>query len=277
MGVNALANGRLNQGAAGGYNPRAATIFNSRAATMEKTGTQTALVIGGSTGIGRAIAIRLAKSGCDIWLTYRSRHEQARQTQQEIESLGRKCELLCFDIADREATESALRDRCETAAPDIVVFNAGIARDNLLVFMKPEEWSDVLRTNLDGFYNVMNVVLFSMLRARAGRIVAVSSVSGQVGQAGQVNYSAAKAGLIGACKALAREIGKRGIFVNVVAPGLIETDMTSHLPKDQILPLIPLGRIGQPDDVAAVVEFLCREPAMYIHGQVIGINGGLAT
>jgi 3-oxoacyl-[acyl-carrier protein] reductase len=240
-------------------------------------GSGIALVVGGSRGIGRAIALRLAKSGCDIWLTYRSNHQQAQETQGQIESLGRKCELLCFDISDLAATETALRAKAEETAPSIVVFNAGITRDNLLVWMKPEEWSAVVRTDLDGFYNVMNSVLFSMIRARNGRIVAVASVSGVVGQAGQVNYSAAKAGLIGACKALAREVGKRNICVNVVAPGLIETDMTANLPKEQILPLIPLNRFGKPDDVASVVEFLCREESMYIHGQVIGINGGLAT
>ena len=234
-------------------------------------------MVGGSRGIGKAVALRLAQSGRDIWLTYRSNHEQAQQTQAQIESLGRKCELFCFDVADLAATDKALRPRAEDTAPSIVVFNAGITRDNLLVWMKPEEWTAVVRTDLDGFYNVMNSVLFSMIRARNGRIVAVASVSGQVGQAGQVNYSAAKAGLIGACKALAREVGKRNICVNVVAPGLIETDMTAAYPKDQILPLIPLNRIGQPEDVASVVEFLCTEPAMYIHGQVIGINGGLAT
>ena len=234
-------------------------------------------MVGGSRGIGRAIAIRLARSGCDIWLTYRSNHEQAQQTQGQIESLGRRCELLCFDVGDLAAAEKILRPKVEEISPAIVVFNAGITRDNLLVWMKPQEWNDVVRTDLDGFYNIMNCVLFAMLRARRGRIVAVASVSGQVGQAGQVNYSAAKAGLIGACKALAREVGKRNICVNVVAPGLIETDMTANLPKDQILPMIPLARFGQVEDVASVVEFLCREPAMYIHGQVIGINGGLVT
>jgi 3-oxoacyl-[acyl-carrier protein] reductase len=236
-----------------------------------------ALVVGGSRGIGRATAIRLARSGCDIWLTYRSNHEQAQETKRQIEQLGRRCELLCFDVSDYAATEQALRARAEKTAPSTIVYSVGITRDSLLVFMKPQEWSDVIRTDLDGFYNVMHNVIFSMLRYRRGRIVAVASVSGQVGQAGQVNYSAAKAGLIGACKALAREVGKRNICVNVVAPGLIETDLTADLPMDKILPMIPLGRIGQADEVASVIEFLCREPSMYIHGQVIGINGGLAT
>ena len=236
-----------------------------------------ALVIGGSRGIGRAVVLRLAKAGFNIWLTYRSNHEQAAQAKAEVEKLGRSCDLLCFDVSDRAATEAALRERSENQVPAVVVFNAGVTRDNLLVFMKPEEWNEVIRTDLDGFFNVTSSVLFAMIRARKGRIVAVSSVSGVVGQAGQVNYSAAKAGLIGACKALAREVGKRNICVNVVAPGLIETDMTANLPKDRILPLIPLNRFGTVDDVASVIEFLCREPSMYITGQVIGINGGLAT
>jgi 3-oxoacyl-[acyl-carrier protein] reductase len=156
------------------------------------------------------------------------------------------------------------------------VFNAGIARDNLMIWMTREEWDSVLSTNLNGFYNVIRSVLFSMLRARRGRIVTVSSASGQTGQPGQVNYSASKAGLIGASKALAREVGKRNIIVNVVAPGMIETDMTRDLSKkEHILPLIPLQRLGSTDDVASVVDFLCSEEHMYIHGQVIGINGGL--
>lgn len=245
--------------------------------SLSETNPVIALVVGGSRGIGRAVAIRLARSGCDIWLTYRSNHEAAQDTQKAIEALGRKCELLCFDVTEHETVDKILRAKAEQTAPAIVVYNAGITRDNLLVFMKPEEWNAVIRTDLDGFYNVTHAVMFSMIRARKGRIVAVSSVSGVVGQAGQVNYSAAKAGLIGACKALAREVGKRNILVNVVAPGLIETEMTKDLPIEQILPMIPLNRVGTVDDVASVVEFLCREANMYIHGQVIGINGGLAT
>jgi 3-oxoacyl-[acyl-carrier protein] reductase len=143
------------------------------------------------------------------------------------------------------------------------------------MWMTREEWDSVLSTNLDGFYNVVRSVLFSMLRVRRGRIVTVSSASGQAGQPGQVNYSASKAGLIGASKALAREVGKRNIIVNVVAPGMIETDMTADLPKEKVLPLIPLQRLGSAEDVASVVDFLCSEKNMYIHGQVIGINGGL--
>jgi 3-oxoacyl-[acyl-carrier protein] reductase len=236
-----------------------------------------ALVVGGSRGIGRAIALRLARSGFDIWLTYRADHAAAQRVKEEIEGMGRQCENLCFDVSDYEETKAALEGRAEERPPDVVVYNAGVARDNLLMWMTKEEWDAVLSTNLDGFYNVSRVVLFSMLRVRRGRIVTVSSASGQTGQPGQVNYSASKAGLIGASKALAREVGKRNIIVNVVAPGVIETDMTQDLPKDKVLPLIPLQRLGNADDVAAVVNFLCTEEHMYIHGQVIGINGGLVV
>jgi 3-oxoacyl-[acyl-carrier protein] reductase len=144
------------------------------------------------------------------------------------------------------------------------------------MWMTKDEWGSVISTNLNGFFNVTRAVVFAMLKAKRGRIVVVSSVSGQIGQAGQVNYSASKAGLIGAAKALAREVGRKNIFVNVVAPGFIETEMTEKIPKEQILPLIPLNRLGNTDDVASVVNFLCTEEHMYIHGQVIGINGGLA-
>jgi 3-oxoacyl-[acyl-carrier protein] reductase len=234
-----------------------------------------ALVVGGSRGIGRAIALRLARSGFDIWLNYRGNHAAADEVKKEIEEIGRRCDTLCFDVSNYEETRTALEERAEEHPPEAVVFNAGIARDNLMIWMTSEEWDSVLSTNLTGFYNVIRSVLFSMLRARRGRIVTVSSASGQTGQPGQVNYSASKAGLIGASKALAREVGKRNIIVNVVAPGMIETDMTKDLPKEHILPLIPLQRLGNTDDVASVVDFLCSEEHMYIHGQVIGINGGL--
>jgi len=237
---------------------------------------KSALVVGGSRGIGRAIAVKLAKSGFNIWLTYRSNHAAAEGVKKEIEQKGRSCALFCFDVADYQSTEDALKKEVELCSPDVVVFNAGIARDNLMVWMTKDEWDSVLTTNLDGFYNVMHVVLFPMLSVKKGRIVVISSTSGEIGQAGQVNYSASKAGLIGAVKALAREVGKKNILVNAVAPGVIETEMTKDLPKDSILPLIPLKRFGSVDDVAAVVNFLCCEEHMYIQGQVIGVNGGLA-
>jgi len=242
---------------------------------MKNDNAKIALIVGGSRGIGQAIALRLAQSGWNIWLTYRSNHAAAQKVKAEIEKIGRSCDTLSFDVSDYNETEAALRKKTDEYPPDVVVYNSGIAQDNLLVWMTKKEWDNVLSTNLDGFYNVMHVVLFPMLREKRGRIVVVSSTSGQIGQAGQVNYSASKAGLIGAAKALAREIGKRNIFVNVVAPGVISTEMTDELPKDKILPLIPLQRFGKPDDVASVVHFLCTEEHMYIHGQVIGINGGL--
>ena len=234
-----------------------------------------ALIIGGSRGIGRAVCLRLARSGFNIWLTYKTSHKAAESVKKEIEESGVSCDLIAFDVSSYEETEAALGPRVEDFALDVIVYNSGIAQDNLMVWMAKEEWSSVISTNLDGFYNVTRTVLFSMLRAKSGRIIVVSSASGQTGQAGQVNYSASKAGLIGAAKALAREIGKKNILVNVVAPGFIETDMTKNLPEDQVLPLIPLNRVGSVEDVAAVVNFLSTEEDMYIHGQVIGINGGL--
>ena len=236
-----------------------------------------ALIIGGSRGIGRAIAKRLAGSGFDIWLSYRGNHAAAQETCAAVEANGRSCRLLPFDLADRQATRATLEPLLQTCCPDVLVFNAGIARDNLLAFMTDEEWDTVLRTDLDGFFNVTKPVIFEMIRRKSGRVVVVSSLSGQVGQAGQVNYSAAKAGLIGAARALAREVGRKNIFVNVVSPGVIETEMTADLPKEQILPLIPLHRYGTAEEVASVVQFLCSEPAMYVHGQVIGVNGGMAV
>ncbi len=235
-----------------------------------------ALIIGGSRGIGRAIALRLAKSGFDIWLTCNRNLEAAQTVQSEIKALGRACEVLSFDVADYEAVRAALETRCDKQVPDVLIYNAGIARDNLMVWMTKPEWDAVLRTNLDGFYNVTKMVLFPMMREKRGKIIAISSTSGEIGQAGQVNYSASKAGLIGAVKALAREVGRKNIFVNAVSPGIIETGMTTEIPKDKVLPLIPLNRFGSVDDVAATVNFLCSDEQSYIHGQVISVNGGLA-
>ena len=237
---------------------------------------KTALIIGGSRGIGRAIALEMASTGFDIWLTYNRSPDAAEEVKAEVEALGRSCELFGFDVSDYDATQAALADRCEKEPPYAVVYNAGIARDNLAMFMSRDEWGDVIKTNLDGFFNVTKAVLFPMLAQKQGRIVAISSTSGQVGQAGQFNYSASKAGLIGAVKSLAREVGKKNILVNVVAPGVIDTEMTDHLPTEQVLPLIPLNRTGCAQDVAATVRFLCSDEQSYIHGQVIGVNGGLA-
>lgn len=235
-----------------------------------------ALVVGGSRGIGRAIALRLARSGFDLWLTYLSNREAAEEVKTLVEAMGRKCDLLQFDVSNHEASKAALQEKAELCPPHVVVFNAGIARDNLFVWMTKNEWDSVLGVNLDGFYNVVHTVLFPMLREKRGRIIVISSTSGQIGQAGQVNYSASKAGLIGAVKALAREVGRKNIMVNVVAPGVVETEMAEGLPKEKILPLIPMNRFGNVEDVASVVNFLATEENMYIHGQVIGVNGGLA-
>jgi 3-oxoacyl-[acyl-carrier protein] reductase len=235
-----------------------------------------ALVVGGSRGIGRAIALRLAKSGFDIWLTYKSNDAAAASAKASIELAGVKCELFKFDVADYAATAGALAERLETVSPYALVFNAGITKDNLLMWMTRDEWDSVLGVNLDGFFNVARIAIFSMLKAKEGRIVVVSSTAGQIGQPGQVNYSASKAGLIGAAKALAREVGKKNVYVNVVAPGFIETEMTEEVKLDKVLPLIPVNRLGKSADVASVVNFLCTEKDMYIHGQVIGINGGIS-
>jgi 3-oxoacyl-[acyl-carrier protein] reductase len=218
----------------------------------------------------------LADSGFDVWLTYHRNEAAAKEVQSEIEALGRSCEIMGFDVSDFEATQAALAERCDQQAPDVVVFNSGIIRDNLMVWMTKEEWDAVIDTNLSGFYNTTKAVLFPMLREKRGRIVVISSTAGQIGQAGQVNYSASKAGLIGAVKALAREVGKKNIMVNVVAPGVIETDMTADLPEKEVKKIIPLNRFGVVDDVAATVDFLCSDAQSYIHGQVIGVNGGLA-
>ena len=235
-----------------------------------------ALVVGGTRGIGRAVALRLAKAGFDLWLTYRSNNEAAEQMQAEVRELGRSCDLLRFDVADHVATQAALADRANAAAPYAVVFNAGIVRDKLMFWMEPEEWDQVIRTNLGGFYNVMRAVLVPMLAARRGRIVAIASVSGEIGHAGQANYAASKAGLIGAVKSLAREVGPKQIYVNAVSPGLIETEMPDGVQKESLMPLIPLRRAGRAEEVASLVQFLCAEPDMYIHGQVLSVNGGLA-
>ena len=244
--------------------------------TMKENTTQkTALVIGGCRGIGRAISIRLAKDGFDITATCRKRGSDSDSLAAEIESIGRGCAILELDVCSRDEAGKVLSEAFSDRAPDAVIYNSGITRDNLFVFMGREEWESVLDTNLHGFYNTVQPLIFGMLAKRSGRIVAVSSASGQTGQAGQVNYSASKAGLIGAVKALAREVGRKGILVNAVAPGVIETKMTKDLPKDQVLPLIPMHRAGKPEEVAGAVSFLCGPDSSYIQGQVLAVNGGL--
>jgi 3-oxoacyl-[acyl-carrier protein] reductase len=234
-----------------------------------------ALITGGSRGIGAAVACTLARDGFDIWLNYHRNHTAAAGVAQSVEALGRSCRLMAFDVTDPERVAEALLPRLEAHTPDVLVNNAGFNRDALLVWMTQAEWKAVLSVSLDGFFLVTKPILNAMLRKRKGRIINMVSTSGQSGMAGQVNYSAAKAGLIGATKALAAEVAKRNVLVNAVSPGFIQTEMTAGLPEDRILPTIPLGRFGTAEEVAAVVAFLCSEKAAYITGQVIGVNGGV--
>lgn len=235
------------------------------------------LVTGSGRGIGKAIALKLAVDGFDVAVHCRSDIESANQTRQQIESLGRTSWLLQFDVADRNACRQALeQDIAEHGAYYAVVCNAGITRDGAFPAMSEQDWDSVIHTNLDGFYNVLHPVVMPMIQLRqGGRIVTIASVSGIAGNRGQVNYSASKAGLIGATKALSLELAKRKITVNCVAPGLIETEMTDNLPMDEIMAMIPLRRAGTAEEVAATVSFLCSDPAAYITRQVISVNGGL--
>lgn len=239
---------------------------------------ETILVTGSSRGIGRAIALRLARAGYDLVLHCRSRRDEAEAVQAQIEALGQHARILQFDVADREACRTALEADVEAhGAPYGVVCNAGLTRDGAFPALSEEDWDVVLRTNLDGFYNVLHPLTMPMVRRRKpGRIVCITSVSGLIGNRGQVNYSASKAGIIGAAKALAIELGKRKITVNCVAPGLIDTEiLDEHVPLEEILKMIPAARMGTPEEVAGTVNFLMSDEAAYITRQVIAVNGGL--
>jgi len=234
-----------------------------------------AFVTGASKGIGAAIAKALARDGFDIWLNYRSSDDEANKVKAEIESFGRQCLLLKFDVANYEETEKILSPLLEKQTPFAVVNNAGFRKDALLIWMKREEWKDVISVTLDGYFNIVKNVLPFMLRKREGRIINITSASAHSGVPGQGNYSAAKAGLIGATRSLAVEVAKRNVLVNAISPGYIETEMLDNLPMEQIVKNIPLGKAGKPEDVAEMAAFLASEKAGYITGQVFQINGGI--
>ena len=237
-----------------------------------------ALVTGASRGIGRAIAERLAKDGYTVLINYHSNTEAAEATKSAIEANGGQAELLPFDVSDGKSIEAALtawNAVHEGEHISVLVNNAGIRKDGLLVFMGEEDWHEVIRTTTEGFYYTTKHVLPAMVRARNGRIVNISSISGVSGLPGQVNYSASKAALIGSTKALSKEVAARKVTVNAVAPGFIATDMTADLDEAELKKTIPAGRFGQPEEVAALVSFLCSDEAAYITGQVIEIAGGI--
>lgn len=239
--------------------------------------THTIFITGSSRGIGRAIALRLARDGHDIVLHCRSRRDEADAVAEQIRAMGRAVRVLQFDVADRAAAAEALLADVEAHGCYYgVVCNAGIARDNAFPAMPSEDWDAVIHTNLDSFYNVLNPLTMPLVRRRKpGRIVTLASVSGLMGNRGQVNYSAAKAGIIGATKALAVELASREITVNCIAPGLIDTEMVDERVLEEAMKIIPARRMGKPEEVAAAVSFLMHEDAAYITRQVISVNGGM--
>lgn len=236
----------------------------------------TVLITGSSRGIGRETAIYLAKNGFDIVLHCGKNLEKAKEVEEIIKGLNRKVRILQFDVSDREQTKKVLLEDVEKNGIYYgVVVNAGIAADNPFPAMEDEEWDSVINVNLNGFYNTLRPIILEMIQNRKGRIVALSSVSGQTGNRGQINYSASKSGIIGAVKSLSREVAKRNITVNCVAPGVIETDMINDLSLDFVKNAIPMKRVGTAKEVASAINYLLSEDASYITGQVISVNGGM--
>ena len=239
-----------------------------------------ALITGASRGLGKAIALRLAKDGLSVIINYQSNKEAAEDTLRQVQEAGGTGELLPFDVSDAQAIDKALETWLANHPDDyisVLVNNAGIRQDNLMIFMQEEQWSRVLDTTLNGFFYITRRLLKDMMTHRNGRIINMASLSGLKGLPGQTNYSAAKAALIGATKALAQEVAARKVTVNAIAPGFIATDMTKELDEAELKKLIPLGRFGKPEEVAALTSFLASDDAAYITGQVISINGGLYT
>jgi 3-oxoacyl-[acyl-carrier protein] reductase len=235
------------------------------------------LITGASRGIGRAIALAVSGAGYQLTAHYHNGREAAESLQKEILQKGGSVELIQFDVSNREECQKKLEQWSEeNGAFWGIICNAGISADDSFPGMSGEYWDSVLRTDLDSFYNVLHPLMMPVCRKKKGRIITISSVSGIIGNRGQVNYSAAKAGIIGATKALATELASRSITVNCIAPGIIETEMIRDVPLDMVLPSIPMGRIGKPEEVAALVVFLLSESASYITRQVISVNGGMA-
>jgi len=235
-----------------------------------------AFITGASRGIGAEIAKTLARDGFDIWLNYQSNDEKANEVKNHIEALGRTCKLLKFDVTDYEAAKNNLEPLLmDNQVPFVVVNNAGFRKDNLLAWLSKEDWQSVIDVNLKGFFNIIKQVIPFMLNKKQGRIITIASAAGHIGVAGQTNYSAAKAGLIGASRSLANEVAKKNILVNVISPGFIDTDILKGLPIDKITSMIPLKRLGKAKDIAEMVSFLASDKAEYITGQAIQINGGI--